>query len=477
MNLPPFLRRSVSHSLERGASLGLIGWASWALAAAPWFWIFDFAIDLPTTLAGLLYLAALLRGEAQRPRSWFWLAVLVGLWGLFLIGAAFALRPADALPLAVLWLRHPLLLAAVLAWLLYQSQRPQAQVWQPLAWSFTIAALFVALDGWFQWSFGFDIFGKPLAGKYRLTGPLDEATLGFFLLHLSPVILASALAGFGPWPWPRQRLGHWLSMGLAGSAILAVAGAIMISGERLFALWFLLGLVGLALLLLISRPKQRSAQQQRWVDLGALGLAALVLLGCLFVAVQPKLRSILIERSLGDIAEMAAIYAAGEIPKDTNGSYANIHLRSLEAINHDPLTGLGMRGFRFYCRDVLGLEGDAHARRVGCTTHPHQSWLNIAVAGGLPALALALVLAATFLIDRGRALWCARQEPRRLVLAFLPLWVFAPLMISPLSSEGIFVNFSENLLWTGLALTLAMEKLVNAGLRDQDSSGASEKNR
>ncbi len=461
MILPPI----ASRILARVASLGGLGWAAWALAAAPWFWIADFVIDLPTTLAGVLYVIAFFQGQARRPRSWFWLGGMAGLWLLFLVGAVDALRPADALPLAVLWLRHPLLLAAVLAWLVHQDREPKAAVWQPLAWSFTLAALFVALDGWFQWLFGFDIFGKPLAGKYRLTGPLDEATLGFFLLHLSPVILASALAGFGPWPWLQKRIGSALAYAVAGGSILATAGAILISGERLFALWFLLGLVGLVALLLVSRPKSRIAQQQRWVDLGALGLVGLVLAGCLFVAVQPKLRGILIERSLGDIAEMIAIYEAGEIPPDTDGSYANIHLRSMQAIEHDPLTGLGMRGFRFYCRDVLGLEGDAHSRRVGCITHPHQSWLNIAVAGGLPALALALVLAATFLIDRGRALWCARQEPKLLVLAFLPLWVFAPLLISPLSSEGIFVNFSENLLWTGLALTLAMEKLVKAGVR------------
>ena len=54
----------------------------------------------------------------------------------------------------------------------------------------------------------------------------------------------------------------------------------------------------------------------------------------------------------------------------------------------------------------------------------------------------------------------ARRDPQRLILAFLPLWAFAPIMLSPLSSEGIFVNFTENLLWVGLALTLAMEQVV-----------------
>lgn len=451
---------SLARARAGAAGLGLEGWAAWALALAPWFWIADFAIDLPTSFAGLVYLAALVTGHAPRPRSWFWLGGLLALWGLFLIGAIAALRPSDALPLAVLWVRHPVLLAVVLAWLVHQDKKPKAQVWQPLAWSFTLAALFVAVDGWFQWRFGVDMFGKPLAGKYRLTGPLDEATLGFFLLHLSPVILACSLAGFGPWVWLQNRVSQKTALVLAAGAVLVVAGAVLISGERLFALWLLAGLLAMALLLLVCRPKDRNRRQQRWLDWGALGLAGLVAAACLFVALQPKLRAVLIERSLNDIAEMAAIYAAGEIPEDTNGSYANIHLRSLEAISHDPLTGLGMRGFRFYCRDVLGLEGAANSRRIGCSTHPHQSWLNITVAGGLPALALALALAAVFLLDRGRALWCARQQPRQLILAFLPLWVFAPLMVSPLSSEGIFVNFSENLLWSGLALTLAMERLA-----------------
>lgn len=47
----------------------------------------------------------------------------------------------------------------------------------------------------------------------------------------------------------------------------------------------------------------------------------------------------------------------------------------------------------------------------GCSTHPHQSWLIIAVAGGLPGLAVALLLAAAFGVQRLGAMLAARREP------------------------------------------------------------------
>ena len=431
-------------------------WTGWALAAAPWFWIADFAIDLPATLAGVLYLVALARGTASLPSAKIWVWGFLLLWGLFLIGAAAGIKPSDALGLAALWVRHPLLLLACLAWLTPQSRVVARRIWAPLAWSLTLAAVFVALDGLLQWRLGFDLLGRPLYGGFRLTGPLNEPIVGFFVTQLLPVVLALALAGFGPWQALKAGA-RWWAWGLSALAVAALAAAALVSGERLFAAWLVAGLAAILLLLVLARPASRPRALQRRMDLAVLAGALVLVLGCLAVLAQPSLRDRLIDKSLGEVSAMIQVYAKGKISGEAGGAYANIHLRALQAVADDPWTGHGMRGFRFYCPKLLGI---ANENLNGCSTHPHQSWLNIAIAGGLPGLLVALVLALAFVAQRLAAMLRARQSPQRLVLAFLPLWVFAPVMLSPLSSEGIFVNFTENLLWVGLAVTLAMEKVA-----------------
>ncbi len=440
--------------LARAKSQPLAVWAAWSLAAAPWFWIADFIIDLPATLAGLFYLVALLRGQAKLPGARVWAAGFLLVWALFLVGAVSGIKPSDALGLAGLWLRHPLLLAACLVWLAPQSLVAPARIWGPVAWSFLAATVFVALDGLLQLALGFDLFGYPLYAGFRLTGPLNEPIVGFFLTQLAPVLVALSLAGFGPWQALRAQPA-WLRWGAGSAASLAIAAAVLVSGERLFAAWLVAGLAAILLLVALARPVSRSRTAQRRVDL-ALGAAGLALiLGCVAALSLPSVRARLVDKSLSEVSAMLQVYAKGEISGEAIGAYANIHLRAAQAVANDPWTGHGMRGFRFYCPKVLKIEND---NLKGCSTHPHQTWLNIAVAGGLPGLVVALVLAVAFLVQRALAMLRARHDPQRLVLAFLPLWAFAPIMVSPLSSEGVFVNFTENLLWVSLALTLAMEQ-------------------
>ena len=251
--------------------------AALALVAAPWFWIADFLIDLPTTAACVLYLISVARGKAKRPSSKFWLTGFVLLWLLFLVGAATGIHRAEAIVLASLWIRHPLFFVVCLAWLAPKSlddtagtnpsstHRIRYQIWGPVAWSFTIATAFVSFDALIQWYFGHDLLGIPKHGPTRLTGPMNEPIVGFFLTQMAPVLMAFSLAGVGPWRSLTSRP-TWLRWSAGCVLALAIIFASLLSGERLFAAWMVAGAITSMLLVSVSRPRKRPRKLQRVFD-------------------------------------------------------------------------------------------------------------------------------------------------------------------------------------------------------------------
>lgn len=444
--------------------------AALALVAAPWFWIADFLIDLPTTAACVLYLISVARAKAKLPASKFWLTGFVLLWLLFLVGAATGIHRAEAIVLAGLWIRHPVFLIVCLTWLAPKSldyaagtnpsstHRIRYQIWGPVAWSFTIAAAFVSFDALVQWYFGLDLLGIPKHGPTRLTGPMNEPIVGFFLTQMAPVLMAFSLAGVGPWRSLSSRP-TWLRWGAGCVLALAIIFTSILSGERLFAAWMAAGTISSMLLVSVSRPSKRPRKLPRVFDVAVIAGVLALVIGCAAIFGSQNLRERYVSHTVAELGEISRAYSEGEIVASPSAAYANIHLRALQAISDAPWTGHGMRNFRFYCPTLLNIPNN---NINGCSTHPHQTWLNIAVAGGMPSLALASLLALCFVSNRVAAMLRSRHDTRRLLLAFMPLWAFAPVMLSPLVSEGFFVNFTENLVWGGIALAMSAERIASA---------------
>jgi O-antigen ligase len=277
-------------------------------------------------------------------------------------------------------------------------------------------AAWVALESWQQELFGSNIFGYVRNSTGALTGPFYRPRAGAtFQMTFLPGLLPLVLAVLN-----RQRL-RWQAAGVAALA-LSVATSLIISQRMPLAL-LLLGLcvVGLAM-------------RRYRVPLLVCGLCGVaVLLASPYVAPQMYLR--LVTR-FTDLMQHFM-----ESP------YGLLFNRAVAMIQAHPFTGFGFDGFRDHCMDMAFRNGSSWLPgadpsyalqqgwllknslndRVGCSLHPHNYWLQIATATGLPGVALfaALVVGMLRQIYRGIAGPDAVQAVCLFAAVFVIFWPIA----------------------------------------------------
>ena len=329
--------------------------------------------DILICLIDLMFLA-----RCARAGDWAWLRQ-----GWVALAAAFwlwmqicSLRQGDIKPIGqgVVTIRLLLLAAAAQNWLLLA---PAAQ--RRLAWVFTGCAAWLVLEVWQQYLLGSNLAGYPRAKDGIFTGPFQKERAGPLYLYLFfPGVLPLAMRGLSGASW-RARA--------AGLALLAFAAACMVLiGQRMPTLLLLLGLVATGVLV----------RQLRW-QVGAV-LAVCAGLAALLPIVSPPTFQRLVVHFLEQMGHF------------WTSDYGQIYVRALEMIRLDPWFGLGYDGFRNHCLDAPFLHGNAWVGVAdadidipgGCNIHPHNYWLEIGTAFGLPGLALFTALAGAWLWRIGR---------------------------------------------------------------------------
>ncbi len=369
--------------------------------------------DAALSLVALLFLArsALLRDWAWLGEGWVRLGLL--LWAWMLLASALAVDQALAFQQSAFWWRFPVFGAALAYWVL-----DEALVRRLALLGAAVLAL-VAADTWLQLLTGADLLGKPPANPQRMTGPFDDPRVGTWSMRLLlPVAFALLGLALGP---ARRRAGAawWLAW------LLPVAGAVVVSGERM-ATAQTLG--GLALGAWLLRGPAR-----RLVGAGvALALAA----GVGLAAWQPQLVDRFVQQTRSTLAGLAREGLAER-------GYGQIWLSALHLARERPWTGVGPKNFRVACADpALGLPARYDGR---CTTHPHNLYLEWLVGTGVPGLLLFLGLIGAWLLR----LWPALGAGPSPWLAGCAAALAAQLW--PLGPTGSF--FSN---WYGGAFYLAL---------------------
>ncbi|NHO32360.1 O-antigen ligase family protein [Acetobacter sp. LMG 1636] len=323
--------------------------------------------DADLSIVGVLFL---LRSVLLRDWSWLrvrWVQCGLALWALITLSSALS-GPMPSFVQGLLSLRFFVFCAALAYWVLTgpRAQRALASVCAALA-------VWTVLECWEQYLTGTNMFGYPRWGDGALTGPFIRPKAGNALLMVlfsgaMPVILA------------RLQKTAWRSR-LAGGLMLALSVITMILiGQRMPTL---LTFVGLLLTALLVKPMR----------LPVLGVA--VLSGLFLVAlpvVSPPGYAKLVLKFSHQMAHFA------------ESDYGQIYGRASAIIVAHPWMGTGFDGFRIHCLDPQYLH-DMPALHIpyiappqsGCNLHPHNYYLQVATAAGLPGLALFLMMAACWL--------------------------------------------------------------------------------
>lgn len=369
--------------------------------------------DAALSLVALLFLArsALARDWAWLRRGWVRLAL--GLWLWMLAVSPFAVDPSLSFSQSLFWWRFPVFAAALACWLL-----DEALLRRLVAVGAAVLAL-VVLDTWVQFLAGSDLLGKPPTESGRLTGPFDDPRVGTWTMRLF-LPVAFGLLGLG-----LQRRRPALAAALWLGFVLAAAGAVAVSGERMATLLTLLGLAFGAWLL-------RGGPRRLLLAALAAALAGAAVLG----AWQPQLAQRFVDQTRQTLEGLAREGLAERY-------YGQIWLSALHLAGQRPLLGVGLKNFRVACDDPeLGLPPSYAGR---CTTHPHNLYLEWLVGAGLPGLLLFAALVAAW----ARALLPALRAGPSPWLAGCAAALAAQLW--PLGPSGSF--FSN---WYGGAFYLAL---------------------
>jgi len=352
-----------------------------------------------------------------------------------LLFACYAFAALLSAPTAVAPMKSWSTVAAVLRFLPFALgtcfAMREATLWPRVIAAAAMLVVLWLLDAWVQMATGYGIAGA--ATSERLTGIFGAGNLklGPVLAVLAPFVFVAARARFG-------------RAGLIAAFVFQLP-PILLAGSR--AAWLMYALVTLALVWREARAPLRFAA---WCA-GALGLA-------LLVAVLAWWSSAAFEARVGR-SLLALEGSAGALDEAAAGRLRIWHAAERMIAAH-PLTGVGVRGFR-YAYPAFAEPGDAFVdpQTDEGAAHAHQIVLEVLSETGAVGLALWLLGAVAALRAWRRAGAAARER------ALAPALALAT-MCFPLNTHLAFYSA-----WWGLLFWWLLA-LYCAALGAEDTGGA-----
>ncbi|MDT7950144.1 MAG: O-antigen ligase family protein [Acetobacteraceae bacterium] len=334
--------------------------------------------DIALSLIDVLFLV-----QCTMRRDWGWLGRawvrLAAAWWGWLVLCSFR----DDLGQALAVVRFPLLAAALGYWLL-QGHWLRVWVARLLRWS----VLYIGVQCLAQYAWGHNLLGWPKGADGELTGPYTKPRAGPVLSRiLFPALLV--------WSSTRWR------------ALAAMVGGVVLMFLVAQRMPLLLTLFGLVLTALLMR-------RARWAVLGA-GVAAVLMLAALPVLSPSASHRVRTEFT-------------AQMENFSGNHYGEIAARSSAIIAAHPVFGAGFDGFRRLCTDpeyFQGWEGGDGGGADMCVQHPHNFYMQAAVEGGYPGLALFVALALAWLLAIGRGIGGDPLRTGLFIAAAIHLWPIA----------------------------------------------------
>ena len=278
--------------------------------------------------------------------------------------------------------------------------------------SILICFLSLIIDGYFQFTFGKNLFGIEMYRDYRVSSFFgSELILGSYLSRLFPIF-------FGLFVYLDKKKNKKFLI-LMSAVFILTEGLIFISGERL-ALFFM-NLSAIYIILLIHEYKV----YRFWVYVSSLIL--ILLLFNLF----PNTKERIIDQTINDITktenQRQKMYIFSKPHND-------MYIAAYRMFNANKLLGVGPRQFRNECHN--------HAiSQYSCETHPHNTYLELLSEAGIFSF---LIIASTFIYICYLSLkhLIFKHLKKKILLNDFQVCLISAVLISlwPFSPSGSFFN-------------------------------------
>jgi O-antigen ligase len=393
------------------------GWlaaiACWITVALPFLVVAGRApSDIGISLIALSFIA-----HSARIRDWGWIthgwlkAALI-LWAYMVLSALLAEQVPLALSKAAVWIRYPIFAIALAHLVMLQAPvRTLFVLTSALAWGFLL------LDGYGQYVWGSDIFGREIiqhAHIFRLTGPFSSPRLGITLVWFFLPIACLFLARGAPRSAPM----------VAGIVAMAATMVLVyVSGERMASLFMLMAAL---MLIVLSNPL-------RWRMVLATLLALTI--GALFTQQDTQIANRHIAQTQHDVEGF------------THSNYGKAWQSAVMVWQSSPLVGVGAKHFQHTCET---LRASTQQADMFCPMHPHNVVLEWLVYHG----AIGLVL---FMVVLGCWLRIAWRHRARIYTDALCCGVFVTLCIRFVPFASTASQFTA---WSAVPLWLCVGWLI-----------------
>ncbi len=264
------------------------------------------------------------------------------------------------------------------------------------------------IDGYFQYSFDFNLFGFSSPSANRMTLLLnDRLILGGYLSRLFPLIIAMLVYNYTS---NRKYFAYSFII------LVLVDVLIFITGERTA-----LGLLFLSTIATLVMFK----------NFKIFRLSAVVFSILIIITITLYDRSTY-QRSINYAMEQMQIKKDLSSPMYFSAEHQSIAVTAYNIFLDNKVTGVGPKLFRKYCNNE---EYKAHKVYLSCTTHPHNSFIQVATESGLIGLLFLIIPTLLLFYKMAQHTICMyiRKKPifsdyqiSLLCCFFLTLWPILP---------------------------------------------------
>ena len=337
-----------------------------------------FLSDLSVSLITLLFLYISFRNKLYS----YYLNIFSKFFGIFfillLIVSFFSIDPLISLKKTIFYFRFWIFSLAV--WYILDNKN---DLIKNLIISFSIIFIVLILDGYFQFFFKENIFGWPIQGTRLSSLFKDELILGSYLSRLLPLYFAMLIYV----KFNENKYKYILFF----TIFVCIECLTFLSGERVA--FFYINLSSFFLIIMMKNYKL----------FRGLSIITSVILIFFLINLYPKSNDRMINQTISQLGFNNSLNLSNEKKSNeikqidtTEDKSKNKYIFSVEHQNHyisslkmfkdNKLTGVGPRMFRYMC------SLQKYNLWEGCSTHPHNTYVQLLAEGGLILFVFALLI-------------------------------------------------------------------------------------
>jgi O-antigen ligase len=377
-----------------------------------------FLSDLSVSLVSLLFLYISFKKKLYFYYQNIFSKIFGSFFILLLIVSLLSIDPLISLKKTIVYFRFWIFALAV--WYIFSVKKDLIKY---LIISFTFIFSVLIFDGFYQFFFKENIFGWPMQGA-RLSGMFkDELILGSYLSRLLPIFFALLVyANFD------KKIFHYIIFFMIFTSVETLT---FLTGERLA--FFYINFSSIFLILLMKNYKLFRV-------LSILTSATLIFF---IINLYPTTFERMINKTISQLEISTNEGLDGLTPKKIfSVEYHNHYKSSLRMFNDNKITGVGPRMFRVLC-----VEKKYHLWE-GCSTHPHNTYIQILAETGLLGFIFFLGIFLFFLFTIFRHIYY-KYTNQKIIFNDFQLCLLSAILISiwPFTPTGDFFNNWLNIIY------------------------------